>query len=115
MNYKFGREATCAGNDCFARRQMPNFRNDPLAFFQDAGPPSAMNGAIDSAAAQQRGVRRVHDGISLLFRDVPGAVELNRPLSFEGKTNYVGAHAAIQRISSMARVISYPSGLQLRE
>jgi hypothetical protein len=41
-----------------------------LALLQDVGPARAVDGAVDPAAAEQPGVRRVHHGVDLLFGDV---------------------------------------------
>src|SRR5690606_13745706 len=55
---------------------------DALALLQDGGPAAAMDRAIHAAAAQQRGVRCIDDGVDSLLRDVapeqtePGAADL---------------------------------------
>jgi hypothetical protein len=62
------------------RRQLEpgsNFRLTSLATvqgnacFQKFRPSRPMNRSIDTAATQQRTVRRIHDGIHRKLRDVP--------------------------------------------
>jgi hypothetical protein len=43
---------------------------DPATLFQELRPCGAVNGAIDAAAAHERRVRGVDDGIQRLRRDV---------------------------------------------
>jgi hypothetical protein len=62
-----GRESVGFGDLCLtggAASQGP-------AFGEKLGTSGAMNGAIHAAASEQRRIRGVHDGIHILFRDVP--------------------------------------------
>ena len=43
---------------------------ESAAFLENGGPAAAMNGSVHAAAAQQGRIRRVHDRVDLLGRDV---------------------------------------------
>src|ERR1035437_9302676 len=55
-----------------------DFGDDALALLKDGGAASVVNRTIHAAAAEQRGVGGVHDGLGSLLGDVGGAVELER-------------------------------------
>lgn len=61
-----------AGRDRVARGALPELLPDLIQFRHNGRPAGAVDRAIDAAAAGQRGVGRVHDGISRHPGDVAG-------------------------------------------
>ena len=54
MHHVFCREPPAGRNHRLPRRKPPDLAHNLAALLEDRGPAGAMNGAIDSAAAQKR-------------------------------------------------------------
>ncbi len=70
MNHVAGRQVPAGGDHRFSGRALALGLAYPPAFFEDPGPATPVDGAVDSTAALERGVGGVHDRIGFLIRDV---------------------------------------------
>src|ERR1700719_725690 len=77
VNHVLCGEPAAAGNHSLSRRQAPNLAHNLPALSQDSGSTRAMNGAINTAAAQKRRIRRVHYRAGRLASNVGRTVKLD--------------------------------------
>ena len=83
----FGWKAASRREDCFACGETAglHFGYDAFAFFEDGGSSGAVDGAIDTASAEEGRVGGIDDGLGGLFGDVGGAVEVDELVVGEGE------------------------------
>ena len=96
------RKPTGRGENGFPGGKRTLLGADPPALFEDRGTARAMDGAVDAAAAQERRVRGVDDGVDVLAREV--AVRPARRGSGRAKAAAVahGSHGAQGREEGLA-------------
>ena len=68
-------KAATGGEDGFAGGEAVDLGHDALALFEDGGASSAVDGAVDTASAEEGRVGGVDDGFGGFFGDVGGADE----------------------------------------
>src|SRR5262249_18470304 len=66
VDHVAGGEPTGAGHAGVAGRAAA----EPAALLENGRPAGPVDGPVDAAAPEERGVRRVHDGVDALRRDV---------------------------------------------
>lgn len=71
----FSGEASTGGDDGLACRKAADFGDDLFALGEDGWAAGAMNGAVDTSAAEERRVGGVDDGVGDFAGDVGGAVQ----------------------------------------
>src|SRR5580692_11618779 len=78
VNDMLRREPSARGDDRLASRQRSDFAHDCATLGKNGGAPGAMNGAVDSAATQEIGVRCIHNRVGGFFGEIGGTMNLNR-------------------------------------
>src|ERR1035437_1501570 len=78
VNDIFGGQSPAGSDDSFAGGEGADCGDDALALLKDGGAASVVNRTIHAAAAEQRGVGGVDEGLDAFRGDVGGGVELER-------------------------------------
>jgi hypothetical protein len=71
-------KSTARGDHGLALREAADLAHNPAALRENRGPSRAVNRPIDATAAEQRRVRRVHDGIGRFFCEIGRAMDIDR-------------------------------------
>src|SRR6204780_3762332 len=96
MDHVFRGEASAGSDDGFSSGQVSDFAHNFPALGEDGRPPRPVNGAIDSASAQKRRIRRIHDRVGHLLSNIGGTDEFESSRAVQQDPNCEVLHARIQ-------------------